>query len=280
MNEIRVISGESVDLNEDNIRKAFEKDLNNIEEGLIYIASEIEIGTGRIDTLAIDEQLKPVIIEYKKAGEFSKDALIQLMDYLGWFIKDESHIDSLEKFIRKRKPEFQKINREIRLICIVSELDDRVKNACYVIKNPTMLITYTTLKNEKGDILIIPKLELDNSEIERSTIAKEQITEEELIENNPSLKPIYFEIKDYLMSLKDVQWYISNEAARFRIKRVFSVMWFAQKWITLELYLEDGNNPRFKKYKDTWGHIHIQSIKEFDDEVKNKLKIAYNYGKK
>ncbi|MBC7113351.1 MAG: DUF91 domain-containing protein [Candidatus Methanomethyliales bacterium] len=135
---IRLISGQSVELAEDQIRKAFEAKLGVLEEGLEYIDSEVQIGTGRIDTLALDEKSRPVFIEYKRAGGFDKDALVQLMDYLSWFVRDETHLSYLEKHIKKKKPEVEKISPEIRLICVVNDVEDRVKNACYVINNPNM----------------------------------------------------------------------------------------------------------------------------------------------
>lgn len=64
--KIKLISGEIVDLGEDEIREVFEKNLGIIEEGLEYIDSDVQIGTGRIDTLALDEKNRPVFIEYKR----------------------------------------------------------------------------------------------------------------------------------------------------------------------------------------------------------------------
>ena len=81
--EIKSLSLEEVEFKEKDIQNAFEHDLSKLEEGLEFVGSEIVIGTGRIDTLAFDTNSScPVFIEYKRRGEFSKDALIQLMDYL------------------------------------------------------------------------------------------------------------------------------------------------------------------------------------------------------
>ncbi|HZM22559.1 MAG TPA: hypothetical protein VFC02_12500, partial [Anaerolineales bacterium] len=59
--EIKILSPEEVTFREKDIQTAFEQDLSKLEEGLELIASEVTIGTGRIDTLAYDsETSRPV----------------------------------------------------------------------------------------------------------------------------------------------------------------------------------------------------------------------------
>jgi RecB family endonuclease NucS len=102
--EITVLSPASVEVNEKDIQSAFERNLTLLDEGLEFIGSEVVIGTGRIDTLAYDSvNNRPVFIEYKGPGAFGRDALIQLMDYLSWFSRDENRMAILEKIIRQRK---------------------------------------------------------------------------------------------------------------------------------------------------------------------------------
>jgi hypothetical protein len=281
--DIKLISGESVDLTEDQIRKLFEANLGVLEEGLEYVDSEIQIGTGRIDTLAIDDKNRPVFIEYKKAGEFDKDALIQLMDYLSWFVKDEAHIVYLEKHIKKKKPDIDKINPQIRLICVVNDVEDRVKNACYVINNPTQVWTYTTIKNESGDILIIPRIELDNTE--REFVIPPEISEDEILKEYAALSPLYQELKNYILSLGDVDSYITGRNPRFRRRtgRVFANVWFTRKWISLELFVGKGviESERFTYWKSgesDWGYVHLTPKEGLDEEIKRWIKKAWENG--
>jgi hypothetical protein len=280
---IKLISGESVELSEDQIRRVFEANLGVLEEGLEYVDSEVQIGTGRIDTLAIDEKNRPVLIEYKRVGEFDKDALVQLMDYLSWFVKDEAHLAYLEKYIKKKKPEVEKISSEIRLICIVSDVEDRVKNACYVISNPTQIWTYNAIKIEGGDILIIPRIELDNTE--REYIITEEVSEDEILNEYPSLSPLYQELKSYILSLGDVDSYITGRNPRFRRKtgRVFANIWFTRKWISLELFVGRGiiQSERFKYWKggeSDWGYVHLTPKEGLDEEIKTWIKKSWEHG--
>jgi len=278
-----LISGETVDLTEDQIRKAFEANLGVLEEGLEYVDSEVQIGTGRIDTLAIDEKNRPVFIEYKKAGGFDKDALVQLMDYLSWFVRDKAHLSYLEKHIKKKKPDFDKISPEIRLVCVVNDVEDRVKNACYVISNPTQIWTYNTIKNESGDILIMPRIELDNTE--REFAISEEVTEDEILKEYAALSPLYQELKNYILSLGDVDSYMTGRNPRFRRRtgRVFANVWFTRKWISLELYVGKGavESDRFTYWKSgesEWGYVHLTPKEGLNEEIKTWIKKAWENG--
>lgn len=211
-------------------------------------------------------------------GEFDKEALVQLMDYLSWFVRDEAHFPYLEKYIRKKKPDIEKISSEIRLICVVSDVEDRVKNACYVINNPTQIVTYTTVKDEKGDILIIPRIELDNTE---RYVISEEVSEDEILREYPNLTPLYQEIKNYILSLgKDVESYMVGRSPRFRRRRVFANVWFTRKWISLELFVGQGTikSERFKYWRSgesDWGYVHITPKEGLNEEVKDWIKKAY-----
>jgi RecB family endonuclease NucS len=54
------------EIKEMDIQKLFEKHTQDFEEGLKYVSSLVGIGVGVIDTLAVDDDNRPVIIEYKK----------------------------------------------------------------------------------------------------------------------------------------------------------------------------------------------------------------------
>ena len=209
----RVVSGEVADLKEDDIRMAFEKNLPLLEEGLEYVDSEVQMGTGRIDTLAIDDKSRTVFIEYKRRGEFDKEALVQLMDYLSWFVRDETHIAHLEKHIKKKRSELEKLNPEIRMICVVSEVEDRVKNACYVISNPMQIVTYTMIKDEKGDTLVVPRIELDNTE--RVSVT-EEFTENEMVKEYPNLADIYHTGSDMLLIIDQLPKRLNEKSEKAR----------------------------------------------------------------
>jgi RecB family endonuclease NucS len=82
MMEITILSAADIRVREKDIQNSFERNLALLDEDLEFVASEVVIGTGRIDTLAYDSvNGRSVFIEYKGPEGFGKDALIQLMDY-------------------------------------------------------------------------------------------------------------------------------------------------------------------------------------------------------
>ena len=161
--EIKILSPVEVEFKEKDVQNAFERDLSKLEEGLEFIDTEVVIGTGRIDTLAFDTNRGcPVFIEYKRRGDFDKDALIQLMDYLSWFARDENRMAILERIIRRHKPDFDDFEPSLRLICVVTDVDDRIRNAVYAINNHVKVFSYMVARDTANNVVLVPRLELDN----------------------------------------------------------------------------------------------------------------------
>src|ERR1017187_10962874 len=127
---LRILKETHDEILEKDLQKAIELDLSVLGEELEKVGSEVSIGTGRIDTLALDSSGRPTFIEYKRPGTFDHNALIQLMDYVSWFIRDTAHFAVLREFITA-KFEDKKIKDEIRLILVESAVSERVTNACY-----------------------------------------------------------------------------------------------------------------------------------------------------
>jgi predicted transport protein len=110
-----------------------EKELHNlIEKNLLYvmgirlIASEYPIPNGRIDTLGLDEDDVPVIIEYKWKKDLS--AIVQGLFYLNWVMQNKRPFESIVK---------DKLGKDInvnwstqpRLLIIAQEFDTKELSA-------------------------------------------------------------------------------------------------------------------------------------------------------
>ena len=63
--------------------------------GISLIASEYPIPNGRIDTLGLDEDYVPVIIEYKWKKDLS--AIVQGLFYLDWVMQNKKPFESIVK---------------------------------------------------------------------------------------------------------------------------------------------------------------------------------------
>lgn len=192
--ELSVLAPIEADVKEKDIQNAFETNLALLHEGLEFIASEVVIGTGRIDTLAFDTvNSRPVFIEYKGPGAFGKDALIQLMDYLSWFSRDENRMAILERMIRQRRPDVQEIEPSIVLICVAADIEDRIRNAMYVLANDVKLFTYMLAKDTAGQLVLVPKLEVDNTDVEGRI--PQPATEIDLLHKHPHLQDLFRKLR-------------------------------------------------------------------------------------
>jgi len=279
--EIKILSAEDVEFKEKDVQAAFEKDLSKLEEGLEFISSEIPIGTGRIDTLAFDTNNgNPVFIEYKRRGEFNKDALIQLMDYLSWFARDGNRMSFLEKIIRARKPDIDDFEPTIRLICVVTEIDDRIRNAVYAIANPVKIFSYMVARDTANNVVLVPKLELDNEDVERPV--RDVTTEPELLKKHPHLKDIIENLKAHLE--KDgASSYTTARSFRFKKERVFAKAHFRKDYVLLELRIGKGfvsADPDFKYWRQgdsPWGWTHIYPSKGISEKVFKWIERAISF---
>src|SRR5881396_2262438 len=90
------------DISEKEIQHVFETHLGDIEEGLQHVHSFVTIPVGFIDTLSIDSEGRPVIVEFKKPESSDKDALIQALDYYSWCKQNPAWLDG---YIKKMKPD-------------------------------------------------------------------------------------------------------------------------------------------------------------------------------
>jgi hypothetical protein len=274
--EIKILSPEEVEFKEKDIQNAFERDLSKLEDGLELIDSEVMIGTGRIDTLAYDSNSTcPVFIEYKRRGEFDKDAIIQLMDYLSWFARDENRMAILEKMVRKRKPEIEDFEPAIRLICVVTDIDDRIRNAIYAIGNHVKVFSYMVARDTANNVILVPKLEVDNGEVEQ---VRETTSEADLLKKHPHFQDLINSLKA-LFEKDGAYCYTTARSFRFKKDRVFAKAHLRKDRILLELRVGKGkvSDPDFRYWRQgesNWGWTHVYPSKVIPEKVTKWAELA------
>lgn len=106
---------ERINIKERDIQRIIEKDLD-IYLDITFLATEYSAGRYRIDTIGIDKDNRPVIIEYKLHS--ADGAVIQGLSYLRWLKKNKTIFkDIVEKKTNKKISE--SINWEHpRVLCI------------------------------------------------------------------------------------------------------------------------------------------------------------------
>ncbi|CEO32723.1 DUF5655 domain-containing protein [Paraclostridium sordellii] len=206
-NEVEEIEGTSMQL---------EKHLQNIIEenmevflGVKFLATEYSTGkvhNGRIDSLGIDENNCPVIIEYKRS--INENVINQGLYYLDWLLdhKAEFKLLVMEKLGVKYCENIEWSSP--RLICIAN---DFTKYDIHAVKQINRNIDLIKYKNYKEELLLLemvhtntvsddykPIVNTDNSNKHKYK------TVEDYLENaNNELKNRYYILKDFIMSLGD-----------------------------------------------------------------------------
>ena len=278
--DIKILAAEEVKFKEKDVQTAFERDLSKLEEALEFVASEVVIGSGRIDTLAYDSNSsRPVIIEYKGAGGFDTEALIQLMDYLSWFSRDENRMAMLEKVIKQHKPDITDFDPSILLIVVVADITDRIRNAMYALNADVKVFSYVVAKDTADNIVLVPRLEVDNSEVEQ--LMRSAVPESELLKKHPHLQEIFTRLRTQLET-DGVIGYTTSHSFRFKKERVFAKAHFRKKYILLELRLGKGvvNDPEFEYWRQgesSWGYTHIYPAKELSPKLIDWISKARQY---
>jgi hypothetical protein len=153
-----------VEVSEREIQGAFEKNLPDLEEGLEHVHSFVQTPVGVIDSLAIDAERRPVIVEFKKPDASDTDAFIQALDYYAWIIDHLAWLNDYTKRLRPNiLPQNEGVNEEVRLILVAEEFEERLKRAVMGVEPEVMLIEYSLRRASAGKIELLPNIILDTS---------------------------------------------------------------------------------------------------------------------
>lgn len=100
LNESDIKQVEEAEVSEEKLRGLFEKHgLAMIEAGLRFVDRNVGVRSGFIDTLALDANRRPVVIEYKTNQEDTPSALVQALSYVNGIVDREAEF---ERLIRNR----------------------------------------------------------------------------------------------------------------------------------------------------------------------------------
>ena len=173
--------------------------------GIRFLAKQYQIPNGRIDTLGIDENGSPVIIEYK--WKENDDVLSQGLFYLDWLRNNKPHFDLIVK--NKLGNDTDVIWSKPRVVLIAQGFNRYIKSAVRAIQN-VELKTYNVYE---GDIL-----QIENEYSPYPEIVKEQkqvvsqINDDEvynldyhLNQTSKALQDKFQAVREMLLKLPDVE---------------------------------------------------------------------------
>jgi predicted transport protein len=187
-----------------------EKSLQNLIEqnleiflGVRFLASEYSTGKkhgGRIDTLGIDENGAPVIIEYKRT--INENVINQGLFYLDWLLdhKAEFVLLVMKKFDKKESQLIEWDNA--RLLCIAGEFTKYDEHAVQQMNRNIELIRYRKFEE---NILLLELVNAVSAETEtKPRGGGRYATVTELLEKmGTTEKDRYESLKAYILALGD-----------------------------------------------------------------------------
>jgi predicted transport protein len=206
--------------NEKELQTLFE---NNLEEilGVKFLASEFSTTHGgRIDTLGIDENNSPVIIEYK---ESEKDNVInQGLFYLDWLI---DHKGDFEMLVQSKLQNIKVNWDEPILILVAQSYNEYDKYAVNRISENIELWRYTLYE---GDVLHVERVNLPKNvkkEIQKrqtKIVFKEYSHEDHLSDKPQQIKDLFNILREEILKLDEqIQEKVKKHYIAFALDRNF-----------------------------------------------------------
>jgi predicted transport protein len=241
------IAGQSAQV-EKSLQSLFEKNLEALL-GVRLLASEYSTGKvhgGRIDTLGIDENGYPVIIEFKRA--VNENVINQGLFYLDWLLGNRKDFQWLvmEKLGVEQSKTVEWTGP--RLLCIAGDFTNYDQHAVKQIDRSIELIRY----RRYGDGLLL--LELVNAGSSAGAVGATTPTTKALAsappdiayrisQASPAIKDLFEALKAYLLGLgDDVQ--IKQLQSYFAFKRI-------KNFACVEVHPQAGKISMFLKVEST-----------------------------
>jgi predicted transport protein len=258
-----------------------------------FVATEHSTGkthAGRIDTLGIDENFCPTIIEYKRNS--NANVINQGLFYLNWLM---DHKADFELLVQKRLG--QDVAAKLdwsspRLLCIAEDFTRYDIHAVQQIGRNIELVRYVLFGE---DLLLLDLVSVvsadpleETEDADSDTEPKQYTTQEEyLAKAAPQLKELYEAVRDHLTDLGDdvQERFLKHYIAYKRLKNIATMALQTGKnslllWLPVnpeEITLEDGfsRDVRGVGHHGT-GDLEL-TIRNLDDLAKAKPLIQKSF---
>lgn len=237
-----------ISLNEQGFGSEFElRDLfaDNLEQilGVRFLAKEYPTLDGRIDTLGIDENNSPVIIEYK--WKENEEVLSQGLFYFNWLVKNKKHFELL---VANKLSSKVKVNwDQPRVILVAQGFSRYVQAAVQQVKN----VELKTYNYYGSDIL---QLESVYSPVATKiattrTGGKEDKTVYDLNYHfkiaNSELQKKANQLRELILQLPSIEEKVGQKTGiSYRTTKSFTRLEFRKTWIQVLI-----RNPKYKEDK-------------------------------
>jgi RecB family endonuclease NucS len=142
------------DMNEEEILSLFEHHgLRFVENGLQFVDRNVPAGHGFIDTLAIDDWKRPVIIEYKIDEAASANALIQSLSYAYNLQKGQEYF---ARYISKKLTNLRVDGIDFdntRIVLVAPGFEIHAEEAAQLVELPVKVVRYSICKTSENQAI-------------------------------------------------------------------------------------------------------------------------------
>lgn len=222
--------------NEKELQAFFESNLEKLL-GVTFLDTEYPIGDGYIDTIGIDENGSPVVIEYK--FESKDDVLAQGLFYYNWLVQNKQHFNLL---VEKKLGPSKKVNWEQpRVILIAKGFDKYTQVAIQQMKN-IELKKYLLYAN---DIFYLENVYSPSAmKPKRASEKPEQYgVEYHLTKTNQTLAEAFKQLQERIQALDGVTEQANQKSGiTYRTTKSFVRFEFLQSYIDVLLREEAAQN--------------------------------------
>lgn len=264
---------------------------NNMETffGVTFLASEYKTTDGgRMDSIGIDENHCPVIFEYKRS--IKENVINQGLFYLNWLLdhKDSFKVLVIEKLGLQAA---ENIDWTMpRVVCIAGDFTKYDESAIKQMNRNVSLIRYKKFGN---DLLMFEQINEniaaaipDSDAPAVKAKSSDKTFEEQLRTANESVKTLYQDLTNYILSLGDdvCETHLKLYAAFKKIRNIVTVVVLKKK-LVLNLPLDVATvtfEEGFSRNVTNVGHwgcgaveLYIQNAADFE-KAKPLLDRAYN----
>jgi predicted transport protein len=204
--QVRELTSQSVGL-EKSLQSLIESNLDTLL-GVTFLATEYPTGkkhSGRIDTLGIDENGCPVIIEYKRS--LNENVINQGLFYFDWLLDHQKEFQWLV---------MDKVGKDVaskvewsgpRLICIAGDSTRYDEHAVQQINRNIELVRYRKYGDEFLLLELVNSVQVSEpapSSVSSSKKKQQYKTVSEYLDGSPdSIKDLFATVKSFLLSLGD-----------------------------------------------------------------------------
>jgi len=260
--------------NEKQLQTIFEDNLEDIF-GIRFLASEFKTTHGgRIDTLGLDEDGSPVIIEYKESEK--NNVINQGLFYLDWLI---DHKGDFEILAQKKLGKNVEVNWDApRLILIAQSYNEYDKYAVNRISENIELKKYILYDNDILFIenVVLPNIKATAKKTKKTSISyKKYSVEDHLRGKSDKVKELFNELQEKILKLdekikeKVLKYYIAYELDRNFAEVVIQANGL---WIHVDISKEEVTDPENKlvdvSKKGHWATGSLKMRVEKTDDIK------------